>query len=80
MAKLTRRNVLRTGVALAIPPGMLALIGGCDQSGTEPTQQADSNAMTEPETKTKTEIKQHHDTAAQRSKDRVTDNATKYGS
>lgn len=51
MAKPTRRNVLRTGVALAIPPGMLAMVGGCDQTGTETAQQADSNATSETKTK-----------------------------
>ncbi len=44
MAKLTRRNVLRTGVALAIPPGMVTLITGCNQSDTDASQQTESNA------------------------------------
>ena len=43
MPTLTRRNVLRTGVALAIPPGMLTLITGCNQSSTDTSQQTESN-------------------------------------
>lgn len=31
---LTRRNLLQTSAALAIPPGLLTLIGGCKQSDT----------------------------------------------
>ena len=43
MPKLTRRNVLRTGIALAIPPGMVTLIGGCKPSSTDASQQAESS-------------------------------------
>ncbi len=50
MPKLTRRNVLRTGVALAIPPGMVTLITGCNQASTDTTQQAKSNDKLNPET------------------------------
>ena len=42
MPTLTRRNVLRTGVVLAIPSGMVTLTG-CIQSATGPTQQAKSD-------------------------------------
>ena len=41
---LTRHNVLRTGVALAIPTGMVTLISKCNQSDTDASQQAESNA------------------------------------
>ena len=44
MPPLTRRNVLRTGVALAIPPGMVALLAGCNQSDTDASQQAEPDA------------------------------------
>ena len=40
MPKLTRRNVLRAGVALAIPPGMVTLITGGNQSSTDTTQKS----------------------------------------
>ena len=43
MPTLTRRNVLRSGVAFAIPPGMVTLIAGCNQSSTDTPQQAESN-------------------------------------
>ena len=50
MPKLTRRNVLRTGIALAIPPGMVSLITGRNQSNTDTTQQTESNDKLDPET------------------------------
>lgn len=50
MSKLTRRTVLQTGIALAIPTGMVTLLTGCNESGTEPTQQAQSNEKLNPET------------------------------
>ena len=43
MSTFTRRNVLRAGVALAIPPGMVTLILGCNQSSTDTSQQSESN-------------------------------------
>ena len=50
MPKLTRRNVLRTGIALAIPPGMVTLITGCNQSSTNTNQQAESDDKSNPNT------------------------------
>lgn len=44
MTTLSRRHVLRTGAALAIPPGMMTLITGCNQSAADPPQPAESNA------------------------------------
>ena len=49
MPKLTRRNVLRSGIALAIPPAMMTLIIGCNQSATDTTKQAESNEMLDSE-------------------------------
>ena len=43
MPSITRRNAIRSGIALAIPPGMVALLTGCDQSGTNTSQQVESN-------------------------------------
>ena len=43
MPRITRRNALRTGIALAIPPGMVTLITGCNQSSTDSSQQAETN-------------------------------------
>jgi predicted enzyme related to lactoylglutathione lyase len=43
MPSITRRNALRTGIALAIPPGMVALLTGCNQSSTDTSQQTESN-------------------------------------
>lgn len=43
MSTITRRNALCTGIALAIPPGMVPLIAGCNQSDTNQSQQAKSN-------------------------------------
>ena len=42
MPALNRRNVLRTGAALAIPPGLATLITGCNQD-TDASQQTDSD-------------------------------------
>ena len=53
MPELTRRNVLRAGMALAIPPGMLTLIAGCNQSSTEETKKAESKEKPEPQAKNK---------------------------
>lgn len=50
MHALTRRNVLRVGVALAIPPGMVTLITGCNQSSTDTSQQSESNDDLDPGT------------------------------
>ena len=50
MSKVTRRNALRTGVALAIPPGMVTLITGCNQSNSDTTQQVRSIDNLKPET------------------------------
>ena len=50
MPKYTRRSVLRTGVALAIPSGMVTLIAGCNQSSTDSSQQAETNDELNPET------------------------------
>ena len=50
MSTLTRRNVLRTGVALAIPSGIVTLIAGCNQSSTDSSQQAESIDELNPET------------------------------
>ena len=50
MPTLTRRTALRIGVAFAIPPGMVTLIAGCSQSGTNTPQQAESNDELNPET------------------------------
>lgn len=44
MTQHTRRTVLRTGIALALPPGLVTLVTGCDQSDTDASQQAESNA------------------------------------
>ena len=43
MPSITRRNALRTGIALAIPPGMLALLTGCNQPSTESSQKTESS-------------------------------------
>ena len=50
MPKLTRRNVLQIGVALAIPSGMMTFITGCNQSKTDTIQQAESNDKLNPKT------------------------------
>ena len=42
MPTLTRRNALRIGAALAIPPVMLTLGGGCHQPGNDPAQPPES--------------------------------------
>ena len=44
MPALTRRNVLRTAAALAIPAGVVTLIAGCQQPDSNPSQQSASNA------------------------------------
>lgn len=49
MSKLTRRNVLQTGVALALPTGMVTLIAGSNQSSADPSQPAESNDRSNPE-------------------------------
>lgn len=50
MAKITRRNVLRTGVALAIP-GAVTLVAGCNQSvETETPDQPKTKKNSNPET------------------------------
>ena len=51
MPSLTRRNVLRTGVALAIPPGLVTLITGCNQSSSDKAQQTKSNVELDQETR-----------------------------
>ena len=43
MPTLTRRNLLRTGAALATPTGLVTLITGCNQSSTDTSQQTESN-------------------------------------
>ena len=43
MPSINRRNAIRSGIALAIPPQMVALLTGCDQSGTNTFQQVESN-------------------------------------
>lgn len=42
MPELTRRNALRLGAALAIPPGMVTLMAGCKPSDTATSQQTKS--------------------------------------
>lgn len=54
MPELNRRNVLRTGIALAIPPGMATLITGCSSSGNDTSQQAKPNENPEPATQEST--------------------------
>ena len=49
MHTLTRRNAFRAGMALAIPPGMAALLTGCNQSSDDPSQQTESNDELNPE-------------------------------
>ena len=58
MSEFSRRNLLRTGVAFAIPPAMVSLITGCSQSE-EGGSQAESNAEPKKEDnkKTKTSAK-----------------------
>lgn len=50
MPTYTRRHVLRTGVALAVPPTAATLITGCHQSSTDPAQQTESNDRSNIET------------------------------
>ena len=47
MPSITRRNILRTGMVFAIPPGMLTLIAGCNQSGTDTSQETEKSLETE---------------------------------
>ena len=50
MLKPTRRKVLQAGVAIAILPGMVPLINGCQKSSTSTTQQTESNETSVPKT------------------------------
>ena len=50
MLKPTRRKVLQAGVAIAILPGMVPLINGCQKSSTSTTQQTESNETSAPKT------------------------------
>lgn len=50
MSELTRRSVLRTAAALAIPPGLATLTAGCNQSGTGTSQKTASSDKTNLET------------------------------
>ena len=50
MPAITRRNLLRTGVALAIPSGMVTLIAGGNQSSTNTSRQVESNDELQPDT------------------------------
>ncbi len=49
MHKVTRRNALATGIACAIPPGMAALLAGCKQSSTDPSNKTESDNELNPE-------------------------------
>ncbi len=51
MSSISRRTALRTGIALAIPPGLAALITGPVQSGTVATQQSKSDDAVNRETR-----------------------------
>lgn len=42
MSKLSRRNVLQTGLAFAIPPAIASALAGCNQTGTAPPQQTNA--------------------------------------
>ena len=50
MTSITRRDVLRTGLSLAIPPGVVTLITGCNQTSTDTSQKAGSNEALNGET------------------------------
>ena len=50
MHTLTRRNALQTGVALAIPAGLVTLITGCRQSNTDTSPQTETNGDVNRET------------------------------
>ena len=45
MASINRRDALRTGIALGIPPGILTLTAGCDQSIAASPQQTESSGQ-----------------------------------
>lgn len=52
MPSLNRRNLLQAGVAFAIPSGMLTLLAGCGQSGTETPKQTKAANAVDPNTDT----------------------------
>lgn len=49
MTKISRRNAIATGTALAVPPGFAALIAGCNPSAS-PNESIESTEQSNPET------------------------------